>query len=57
MNDIESWAVAIGDCRRSTEKLTVQLDELASQTRAFNAVLEKSNELVEEVDLVSRLIQ
>ena len=57
MNDIESWAVAIGDFRRSTEKLTVQLDELASQTRACNAVLEKSNELVEEVDLVSRQIQ
>lgn len=50
-------SVAIGDFRRSTEKLTVQLDELASQTRACNAFLEKSNELVEEVDLVSRQIQ
>ncbi len=33
MNDIEPWAVAIGDFRRSTEKLTVQIDELTAQTR------------------------
>lgn len=57
MSDIEPWTVAIGEFRRSTEKPTFQLDELASQTRAFNAVLVKLNELVEKVDLVSRQIQ
>lgn len=41
MNDIEPWAVAIGDFRRCTEKLTVQLDELTSQTRTSSAVLER----------------
>lgn len=57
MNDIEPWAVAIGDFRRCTEKLTVQLDELTSQTRTSGAVLERSNELVEQVDAVGRQIQ
>ncbi|WP_137163150.1 hypothetical protein [Pseudomonas asiatica] len=57
MNDIEPWAVAIGDFRRCTEKLTVQLDELTSQTRTSSAVLEKSNELVEQVYAVGRQIQ
>ncbi|MDH2013532.1 hypothetical protein N5J66_06065 [Pseudomonas juntendi] len=57
MNDIEPWAVAIGDFRRCTEKLTVQLDELTSQTRTSSAVLERSNELVEQVDAVGRQIQ
>lgn len=57
MNDIEPWAVAIGDFRRCTEKLTVQLDELTSQTRTSSAVLERSNELVEQADAVGRQIQ
>lgn len=57
MNDIEPWAVAIGDFRGCTEKLTVQLDELTSQTRTSSAVLERSNELVEQVDAVGRQIQ
>ena len=57
MNDIEPWAVAIGDFRRCTEKHTVQLDELTSQTRTSSAVLERSNELVEQVDAVGRQIQ
>ena len=57
MNDIEPWAVAIGDFRRSTEKLTVQIDELTAQTRTCSAVLEKSNDLVEQVDTVGRQIQ
>ena len=57
MNDIEPWAVDIGDFRRCTEKLTVQLDELTSQTRTSSAVLERSNELVEQVDAVGRQIQ
>ncbi|MDU9402599.1 hypothetical protein RTH46_08855 [Pseudomonas sp. zfem004] len=57
MNDIEPWAVAIGDFRRSTEKLNAQLDELASQTRSCCAVLEKSNDLVEQVDAAGRQIQ
>ncbi|PZE10482.1 hypothetical protein DMX10_25885 [Pseudomonas sp. 57B-090624] len=54
---MEPWAVAIGDFRRCTEKLTVQLDELTSQTRTSSVVLERSNELVEQVDAVGRQIQ
>ena len=57
MNDIEPWAVAIGDFRRCTEKLTVQLDALTSQTRTSSADQERSNELVEQVDAVGRQIQ
>ena len=57
MNDIEPWAIAISDFRRCTEKLTVQLDELTSQTLTSSAVLERSNELVEQVDAVGRQIQ
>ena len=57
MNDIEPWAIAISDFRHCTEKLTVQLDELTSQTLTSSAVLERSNELVEQVDAVGRQIQ
>ena len=57
MNDIEPWAVAIGDFRRCNEKFTVQLDELTSQTRTSSAVLEMSNDLVVQMDAVGRQIQ
>ncbi|MDZ4020593.1 hypothetical protein [Pseudomonas sichuanensis] len=57
MKEIEPWAAAINDFRRCTERFTLQLDELASQARVCTAVLEKSNDLVEQVDAVGREIQ
>ena len=56
MNEIEPWAVAMNDFRRCAENLSAQVDELTSQTRLSSAVLERSNEMVEQVEAIGRQI-